>query len=197
MRIASLLLLALLVPTLAACSVRFGGSKSVDKTLADLRTENKHLKSQLADAQGQLQELAARTNAGETSPFSAGEIALATPEVVSVAFASSAGIDKRDPANPKLVLDVVTLDGRSRFTQAVGQLRVTASTQDRQLADITLSPTQLREAYRSSVLGTRYALEVALPPEVLAVKQPITLNAQLLDAAGRTLITERVLTTGE
>ena len=197
MRIASLLLLALLVPTLAACSVRFGGSKSVDKTLADLRTENKHLKSQLADAQGQLQELAARTHAGETSPFSAGEIALATPEVVSVAFASSAGIDKRDPANPKLVLDVVTLDGRSRFTQAVGQLRVTASTQDRQLADITLSPTQLREAYRSSVLGTRYALEVALPPEVLAAKQPITLNAQLLDAAGRTLITERVLTTGE
>jgi hypothetical protein len=197
MRIASLLVLALLVPTLAACSVRFGGSKSVDKTLADLRTENKQLKSQLADAQGQLQELAARTNAGETSPFSVGEIALATPEVVSVAFASSAGIDKRDPTNPKLVLDVVTLDGRSRFTQAVGQLRVTASTQDRQLADITLSPTQLREAYRSSVLGTRYALEVALPPEVLAAKQPITLNAQLLDAAGRTLITERVLTTGE
>jgi hypothetical protein len=204
--------LVLLIPCvmLAGCSVRLGGSKSLDKTLADLRTENQQLREELAVAQGQIKELVARetditriTQAmqAQSSPFTPEELALAMPRVVTLAFAGSAGIDRRNPDKPVLVMDVETLDGRQRFTHAVGRLEVTAKqttpSSQQPIAQITLQPAALREAYRSGMLGTRYALEAPLPPELLKSKGTIRVEASLLLASGETLTAEREFTVGE
>jgi hypothetical protein len=87
---------------LVGCSVRVGGSKSVDRALADLRDENADLRRQLQDAKGQLAEqtLGASAPSGE---FPAAQVALATPRVVEIELASSSGIDTRNPHAPKLI----------------------------------------------------------------------------------------------
>lgn len=210
LRVLSLLLFTLSLLILPACSVRLGGSKSLDKTLADLRTENKQLREELAKTQGQVKELVARdadstrlkqTMQAQSSPFTPEELALALPRVVTLAFAGSAGIDRRNPDNLRLVMDVETLDGRNRFVQVVGRLRVTATQvtpeATRPLADLTLQPLELREAFRSGILGTCYAVEVPLPVDVLATKSKIRVQAALLLPTGEMLTTEREFATGE
>lgn len=209
-RFLSVLPLALALLMLPACSVRLGGSKSLDTTLADLRTENKQLRDQLAQAQGQIKELLAAgdisaapaSDAGSSpSPFTPEELALALPRVVTLTFAGSAGIDRRNPQAPRLVMDVETLDGRNRFVQVVGRLRITAAQGPapaaRPLADITLQPVELREAFRSGILGTRYAVEVPLPADALASATAIRVEAVLLLPTGETLTAEREFATGE
>lgn len=208
--LAVLLFVIIAALTLPACSVRLGGSKSLDKTLADLRTENKQLRDQLTQAQGQIKELLAAdavlaapaSEAGSSpSPFTPEELALAMPRVVTLAFAGSAGIDRRNPQAPRLVMDVETLDGRNRFVQVVGRLRITAAQgaapAARPLADITLRPVELREAFRSGILGTRYAVEVPLPADALANSSAIRVEAALLVPTGETLTAEREFATGE
>lgn len=202
-RTALIVSLAVTPLLLCACSVRLGGSKSLDKTLADLRTENQQLRDELTQTQGKLQELIAREASdtrvnqqmqGVTPIFSPEELALAMPRVVKVAFHSGAGLDLRDPAQPRLVMDIETRDGRDRFVPGVGRLRVTATQNGKTLADVTLSPVELRDAYRSSIMGTRYALEVPVTADALSA--PIRLEASLLLATGETLTAERTVAAG-
>lgn len=181
-----ILAVALLALVLAGCSARIGGSKGLDEVADDLRAENSELREKLRLAEADRAELRVKLADRAGTPQAA-EIADATPRLAGIEIDSLSGQDRAGGWS----IYVTPFDGRRRFLQPVGTLEVRVKSADgHTLATRTLSPLELREAYRSSFTGTHYEIELApaaagdvTPPGSDAKNQ--TLEAVLTEPGGQ------------
>lgn len=176
---------------------RVGGYSKPERENDSLRARVKDLGEQLALATAERDELRVklRNTIVETSGVEAAEVAAATPRIVALEIDPFSGYVPADAkeAATGVVAYVRTLDGRRRFTQGVGTLTIevwSAEAANRSsgeaLSRITLTPLQLREAYRSSLTGTHYAVELLLPRPMARGEGTLDTNilrATYIDAA--------------
>ena len=149
---------------LGGCTI--GGSSTAS-------AQNDELRRKVAEQQRQIESLAAardelnaklesRARDGVVDP----EVAAATPAVSALEIDSLSTLLPLDAKGPATALrvHVRTLDGRRRFTQAVGVLTVELKDgAGATLANGRVGPVALRDAYRSSVTGTHYTIDTPLP----------------------------------
>ena len=187
---------ALILP---ACS---SGPKDFDNDNDALRrereallAENERLRADLSETRAKLDELA-RTNrlAGDAEPE---EVARSVPRVAGFSFGRLTGPEDLDDDG---AVEVVTVylrpfDGRQRFVQAVGWLTLRAdllpepdpaspnvARDPELLGTITLTPSEMREAYRSSPLGTHYTIDIPIVGGPRSVEGTVVLLASFRDA---------------
>lgn len=181
------------ITALPAC--RVGGYSKPERENESLRTRVKDLSEKLALASAERDELRVKLwNTLEPAGGAAKvEVIAATPSIVALEIDSFSGYVPADEKLPATgaVAYVRTLDGRRRFTQAVGTLIVeiwsnpATDMGGAPLSRITLTPSQLREAYRSSLTGTHYAVELLLPSPIVrsaTVADTSVLRATYTDA---------------
>ncbi|MBX3408731.1 MAG: hypothetical protein KF859_02450 [Phycisphaeraceae bacterium] len=181
---------------LAGCTV--GGQRSSSAENDRLRREVIALKERVRLLEGRERELSvqlAQTTAS-LAAASPAEIIDATPVVTSIEIDSLSGFSPADPARPaeSVVWYVRPLDGYGRFVQAVGAMAVEAIIVDSTvgsaasgtvIAARTLSPRELRDAYRSGLMGTHYTVEVPLGAPIArppGASPTLLLRAQFTDA---------------
>ena len=152
-----------------------------DKVRA-LEAERDELKAKLSEEQ--------RVRAGALSE----EVVAAIPRCAGIDIGSLSGFEPADPAKPPtmVVAYIDPHDGRGRFVQMVGTLKVAATLtppagqqgEPRQLGAITLTPARLRDAYRSGVTGTHYTVEIPLSEADAAKAREgeLLVTAEFLDA---------------
>lgn len=193
-RAASLATLLTLAALLPACS-----SARIAKENDRLREENQLLKTQVdtltatnAELSAKLKELAEKP----TAPMDADALA-ALPRVASIEIANLTGFYPGDREKPATSIHIYLrpLDGRQRFTQAVGTIAAEAflftdtvgieeqsgATPRAQLAR-RLSPIDVREAYRSGLTGTHYEIELHLDKPLKDRNVSILVRAEFTDA---------------
>ncbi len=126
------------------------------------------------------------------------EVRDATPHVadVSIAAVSHATDTDGDGRPDTLIVYVEPTDGRGRFVQLVGALSVHAATLPADgdaitLGRVTLGPLELRDAYRSTFLGTHYTVKVPITIAPGATQTECTVQVEFIDGRdGRTLTTQ-------
>ncbi len=159
--------LAIAAVALAGCSSAPG---RIEKENDRLREQVLDLEAQIARLQGRARELEAQLQAASTVPGSVPEeVRASTPTVAAIAIDRRSHVqDQGDDGSPgKLVVYVKPSDGRGRFVQMVGDLSVHAAILPAgadavTIGRVALGPAALREAYRSSFMGTHYTIEVPL-----------------------------------
>jgi hypothetical protein len=168
-------IIALTALVLTGCG---GASRSAAEN-DRLRLRVIELEEEIEDLQGRTEELEAaleesRTEPGDPDP----EVVAATPRPVKLSLGRLSHADDTDgDGRPDiLVVLIEPADGLGRFIQLVGVLSVHACRMPTHedcttLGRTTLDPDDLREAYRSTVLGTHYSVRVPVsiegevPPE--------------------------------
>ncbi len=190
----SLATLLTLAAFLSACS-----SARISKENDRLREENQSLKVQVetlsatnAELNAKLRELAEKPSA----PMDADAFA-ALPRVATIEIANLTGFYPGDREKPATAIHIYLrpLDGRQRFTQAVGTISAEAflftaevgaaeqsnATPRAQLAR-RLSPIDVREAYRSGLTGTHYEIDLPLDAPLKDRNFTILVRAEFTDA---------------
>ena len=177
----------------AACVFNAAGCGSGKGFLNEndrLRRENMELTERAAAAEQRAAGLeadlaAARTAAGLTWPEGVDRPVCASVEIDGL----SGGVDTdADGIDDILRLYVVTLDGKRRFVQTVGQLRVTAAAiepgqEALTAAARTLSAAEFDAAYRSGLTGTHYTVEFSLGEAAPRGIESLTVRVALTDAS--------------
>lgn len=178
--------LALVPLLLAGCgSIRIGGERSVaeenDRLRAQVYEQGERIKALEGEREELKVKLAAESQAREAALPEG--VADAIPAITSVKISMLSGLEPVDASAPATGVSVTfePLDGRGRVTQAVGTTaieayvmpaRVEPGVQPRRVAQATLTPGELRDAYRSNLTGTYYA--VTLPLEEPLVRGGVT-----------------------
>lgn len=177
----------------AGCTV--GGSSTVAAENDRLRREVMQLNEKVAELEGERTELA--TKLGATGGGLSVEAVRAMPVVTDLEIGMLSGFAPSDRVTPATRVDVYVTprDGRGRFMQAVGTLRVVATGGGGTLASATLTPGELREAYRAGIMGTHYTIEMPLSAPVVRDPGPdLVLHVEFDDAVtGKTHRTERTI----
>ena len=167
-----------------------------------MRAKVQEQETQLAAARGECEELRTKLAAGTRpgAPNDAEAVA-ATPVITSIEIDRLSSLNPNLPDQPatSISIYVTTLDGRERFTQAVGTLEVTATLKGAvtPFASARLGPAALRDAYRSGVMGTVYELTLPLEPRIVRVAgkpTTIVIDATFSDAiTGRRCTNQRTI----
>ncbi len=186
---------------LTACSV--GGNQSASEANDLLRREKLALESTITTLTGEKEELRVKLAESERARGSnlPAEVLEAVPRCTGITIDSLSGFDPTDPTKPATgaTIYINPRDGRGRFVPLVGTLRAAASvlpanldatkgdqaTLDRvALAQsrVELSPTKLRDAYRSGLLGTAYAAELKFDASISDRKSKLLLRVEFIDA---------------
>jgi len=131
----------------------------------DLTRENDRLRDRNAELEADL--AAARRAPGDVTA----ETHAATPRIARIELSrlSHATDEDADGSADTLTMYVVPRDGRGRFVQMVGTLAINVSilpadADARTLERITLTPADLRNAYRSGLTGTHYTVDIPITP---------------------------------
>lgn len=185
----------------SACGV--GGNKSVSEANDQLRREKLGLESTIATLTGEKEELRVKLAESERARGSnlPAEVLDAVPRCTGIVIDSLSGFDPADPAKPATgaTVYIQPRDGRGRFVPLVGTLRATAQvlpvsldvaksdqgTLDRAVlaqSRVELSPTKLRDAYRSGLLGTAYAAELKFDAPISDRTSKLLLRVEFIDA---------------
>ena len=180
---------ALVVLTLWVGGCTIGGSSTVSAQNDTLRRTVAEQQRQIESLAAARDELQARLAAKAVDAGADPEVAAATPAVSVLEIDSLSTLlplDHKGPATG-LRVHVRTLDGRRRFTQAVGVMTVELKDgAGAALATSRVGPAALRDAYRSSVTGTHYTIETSLAHPVAGTT--FTLTVRFEDAlTGRRL----------
>lgn len=180
---------------LPACgNLRYGGSKSQDDALNALRAENHALKDQLAAKDKRIAEL---TSAAATvNTTTAADVLAATPRPATLIVDSFSGVyvEKGDAVAR---FYIQPRDGRDNPMQVTGSMHVEVLVTDATgkaspLAERTLAPSALRDAYRDSFIGTYYRVDVPVGSAAIKAGAAYTLRATFTDATSTlTLTAER------
>lgn len=207
---------------LAGC--RVGGDTSLSKQNDELRRERIELRAQVESLRGEVAEWRAKAEEASRARQAAlaPEVLAAIPRIASIAIGGLSGLTPADPgADAKgVAVYLETLDGRRRFTPAVGTLSVEAVGFDRLIDEPslaersregdgsdaartggtvfavrrTLTPGDLREAYRSGVMGTAYEVELPLEKPMRDRSVTLVIRAEFADAlTGQVHRAERVV----
>lgn len=185
---------------LAGCgSATIGGAKGFSTANDELRTkvaaleaENAQLKAIRTELEGRLAQ-EQRVREGLVSQ----DVLAAMPACSGIAIDSLSGLfpASNDVAPTTCNIYIKPFDGRQRFVQIVGTVRAevhaldpAAAAQDAgkspvTIGTLTLTPAQLREAYRSGLTGTHYTLEVPITsPDASLHKADLVIRVQFEDA---------------
>ncbi len=155
--------LALMVLVIAGCGATVVGPSPNDAMRRDLQSAVNRAEALQQQNQELQQQLATAMTAGSFDH----EAIKALPTVTAVVFKPDPVIENRN-GSCWVVARIETLDGRGRFTQAVGTVgfRVFAlggpAGNPALVAESFAGPLQVRESYRSGVMGTYYAFEIPL-----------------------------------
>ena len=164
---------------LSGCTRRAGGFKD---QLDEARYERDQLEIELRrttaernELRGKLDELTAKLNAVEGGP--AAVIIDSLPRCAGIRIERLSGLFDRDgePGFEGVDVYLLPIDARDRFVQISGTLRVSllhypspgevgVDDQPRTLASRTVTPSEIREAYRSTLLSTHYSVPLELNP---------------------------------
>lgn len=184
---------------LCACS---SGPKNFDNDNDALRreresllAENDSLRAQNTELRAKLQEIARTARLAEgTDPAI---VARATPRCAGLEYDRYTDLVDDDGVPGPEAIDVYLrpFDGRQRFIQVAGWLTIRADLLPEPdpanadaapapllLGTVTLDPDEVREAYRSSVLGTHYTLRIPLLEPNRAIEGSVVLVASFRDA---------------
>jgi len=149
--------------------------------LIEVQDENRELTGRGAELDGQLQRLTRDLPIPQ-------EVRDATPHVadISIGSVTHATDTDGDGRSDTLIVYVEPTDGRGRFVQLVGELSVHAATLPTDgdaitLGRVTLGPRELRDAYRSTFLGTHYTVEVPITIDDPATQTVCTVKVEFVD----------------
>jgi hypothetical protein len=193
------ILLVLACGMIGGCTI--GGTSSAGRENDRLRAQVAQQEEEIRLLKAENQEAAARASARRVAELPA-DVVEAIPYVASIEVGRLSSLSPygAQPATSATIY-VETLDGRNRFSQAVGTLHVelTASTENGKNQSVTamveLAPGALRDAYRSGLTGTHY--EVMLPLSSPLAREAgknenLVVTARFSDAlTGKTFTTER------
>lgn len=153
---------ALAALSVATGGCRLGGSMSTETALNQLRAENAALKEKAARAEGEAAELRAKLEGSRK------EIAT-LPVCTRIEIGDLSGPSK-DGTTVDLL--VKTLDGRGRFVPVAAE--ISAGVTKGPLRALRFDADQVREMYRSGVMGTYYLVQFPAsrwaPGDVIAVE---------------------------
>lgn len=149
-----------------------GGAKRASLANDRLRAKNMQLTDEVRRLTLHNEELAARLEEATSEPRPLpDEYRSHVPRVAALSIDSRSHVrdDDGDGRPDRLIVYVAPRDGLDRFVQIVGRLTVQAAVLPDDvdaitLGRITLGPVEVRQAYRSSLMGTHYAVEVPLAP---------------------------------
>jgi hypothetical protein len=144
----------LVAGAMAMSGCRLGGSVSTETALNQLRAEQVELKGRLAAAEGEKAELQAKLARALEGKGVDAEAAAALPVCTRVEIGGLSGVNRAGDVE----LLVKTLDGRERFVQMAATM--TVSVGKGVLPPLRFTPLQVREMYRSGVMGTYYLVTV-------------------------------------
>lgn len=190
------------------------------RQVIDLESQVASLSAERGELQAKLAEMMRERDASLDSGSAAAEVVASLPRCAGIEFSRYTGLADRDgtPGPEAIDLYIRPYDGRQRFVQVAGRLSVTAtlvppgsvaepmgtdkagaagtasSPQPRTLAQLELSPNDLREAYRSGPLGTHYSVTLPLDPPNQPLNGVVVVYATFTDAiSGLSHETTRVL----
>ncbi|MGD9692924.1 MAG: hypothetical protein AB7G17_04995 [Phycisphaerales bacterium] len=184
--------------------------KSFENENDDLRRRVTALESELEGARARAVEAEAKLLEFARSRESTeqGRALEALPRTAGISIGRYSGFVRPDLGDQPNAIDVYVkpFDGRQRFVQVAGSLRVealllpeqlgaeSADSAGRRLAVLELTPEQVREAYRSSPLGTHYYIRLELPDDARNLKGTLVLRAELREPiAGQVHRTETIV----
>ncbi len=157
-----LVLLALMVTPLDGC----GGASR--RASARLRTENAGLLRQIDGLEARTRELEAGLLAAEQEQHRSSGQLTAAPRLATITVSPMSGFEPGNSADTKtLEVHVQATDGLNRPIQLVGPieaqvLRPVPGAEPEVVASTTLSPTEVRDAWRGGLFGTTYLVPVSL-----------------------------------
>ena len=160
--------------------------------LIEVEDENRELAGRGAELEGQLQRLTRDLPIPQ-------EVRDATPHVadISIASVSHATDTDGDGRSDTLIIYVEPTDGRGRFVQLVGELSVHAAVLPADgdaitLGRVRLGPLELRDAYRSTFLGTHYTVDVPITIAVGATQTQCTVKVVFVDGHNGRTVTDQL-----
>ncbi|MCI0674491.1 MAG: hypothetical protein L0Y42_01810 [Phycisphaerales bacterium] len=193
--------LALAALTSTSCS----NTKEVSKANNELRMKNVELQSQVDDLSRRNKELQIELERSSAVPSTLPEdIRANTPHVTAIKIDGISHVrDSDNDGRPdRLVIYLQPTDGRGRFTQLVGSVSVNAALvpadgEAQTVGRVTLNPAEVRDAYRSTITGIHYTIEVPIQlPDLPAGKGDQKLVASVAyddGATGQRLTAERAI----
>ena len=183
-----------------------GRSSRVAEENQRLRFEVIELQNQLESQQQRNQELQQELRQAATAPQTLPEdIRAVIPHVISLSIEKlSFARDTDGDGKPDLLtLYIKPTDGRGRFEQLVGTLSAAATlipqnAEPVSIGRVQLTPAQVRDAYRSSITGTHYTVELPIQiPEGLDEKQAFVRVVYADGRTGQELAAERIIELGD
>lgn len=174
---------------------RVGGGRDVEKVNDELRRENLDLKQQVETLTRDRDDLRAKladeaqARLGALKP----EVLEALPVCAGLEIEKLSGLGpaERSAAATGVVVYLRPFDGRDRVVQVVGTVDVEATwlpggagkgEAPRTIARARLEPAQLREAYRSGLMGSGYTVELPLEAPIAARAGTLVIRAEFADA---------------
>ena len=183
-----------LLALLAGCGKKASRQNDLLRArVMDLETQVQHLTDRNRELEAALVQV-------ETPPGEPPEVVrAATPHVVRIEIdrLSHALDEDGDGRVEALMIYVKPADGMGRFVQLAGWLSVHAAdlppgAEAQTLGRITLDPTEVRQAYRSSFLGTHYSVTLPLTLPADRPEGPCTVRVIYEDGrSGRRVSDER------
>lgn len=155
------------------------------REVLELRTRNQRLEGEVGELRAKLSEAA---NVQRAATGAGADVVAALPRCASIEIVARSGWS-RDGAGVEVLVE--TLDARRRFVQVAGTLTVDVtrlpaasaggSAKAETVGSVTLSPADLREAYRSTFMGTHYVVVVPVGAGVKDSAGTVVLRAVLAD----------------
>lgn len=181
-----------------------GSFKRVSRENDRLRTQAMELQQQNRDLTNRTAELEAQILRASDDDGVAQDVRDATPHVAAISIdAISHVLDENGDGRPDtLVVYVTPSDGRGRFVQMVGDLSVhmamlPTDSDAVSIGRIRLGPSELRDAYRSTFLGTHYTITMPISVPDSPHRTGCTVKAEFLDGYdGRRVSDQREIQLG-
>jgi len=182
---------------LIAPGCRIGGSSGVSAENDRLRAEVVDLSDRIKLLEGERDEL--KVKVAELAEARAmtmpQEVLEALPRATTISIDGLSGFTPTDPSAPAtgVVAYFTPKDGRGRFVQVAGTIKVEAlvaaaeigaGSEPRLVGSVSLNPAQVRDAYRSGLLGTHYTVEFPMQEAVArgpAEGPTLILRAEFMD----------------
>ncbi|MFU8829784.1 MAG: hypothetical protein ACNA8P_10180 [Phycisphaerales bacterium] len=178
---------------LSGCTRRVGGFRDrLDEARYErdqFEVELRRMTAERDELRAKLSELTANLAAVDGVP--AAVVIDSLPRCAGIRIDRLSGLVNRDeqPGFDGIDVNIVPYDARGRFVQVAGTLQVSVvlyptpgeEVVPRTLVSRTVPPTEIREAYRSTLLSTHYAVRLDLDPPIEEVDGTLILVVQFRD----------------
>jgi len=156
----------------------------VREELAARTRERDAARARVAELETELAKRAATPGAATSDP----ELAEATPALAAFSVSTLSSATFVDANSAEVALVFVPTDGRGRFLQVAGSLKVSvaavvAGETPQPAGSITLGPKAMRDAYRSGFMGTHYTVELPVSWKGTTPPTGLSVSAEFTDGA--------------